>query len=56
MYLASPPLFNRGELPLVDGPKVNQLTFLIVALQEYVLIAAQKEAGGSGGLRDKPTK
>ncbi|WWC91231.1 uncharacterized protein L201_006173 [Kwoniella dendrophila CBS 6074] len=27
-----------------------------VALQEFTLIAAQQEAGGSGGLRDKPGK
>ncbi|WWC64057.1 uncharacterized protein I303_106664 [Kwoniella dejecticola CBS 10117] len=27
-----------------------------VALQEFILIAAQVEAGGSGGLRDKPGK
>nr|XP_019048040.1 protein farnesyltransferase subunit beta [Kwoniella bestiolae CBS 10118]OCF26970.1 protein farnesyltransferase subunit beta [Kwoniella bestiolae CBS 10118] len=28
----------------------------ILALQEFTLIAAQQEAGGSGGLRDKPGK
>lgn len=32
------------------------LTVLSVALQEYVLVAAQREAGSNGGLRDKPGK
>ena len=34
----------------------DRQTLILVALQEFVLIAAQREAGSSGGLRDKPGK
>ena len=37
-------------------PESRRSSLRAVALQEYVLVAAQKEAGGSGGLRDKPGK
>ncbi|RSH95268.1 CAAX farnesyltransferase (FTase) subunit beta [Saitozyma podzolica] len=42
-----------------EGEWVDEIApplFNRVALQEFVLLAAQREAGGSGGLRDKPGK
>ncbi|KAK1922572.1 terpenoid cyclases/protein prenyltransferase alpha-alpha toroid [Papiliotrema laurentii] len=39
-----------------SGEVRDQPLFNHVALQEFVLIAAQREAGSSGGLRDKPGK
>jgi protein farnesyltransferase subunit beta len=44
-----------AAMPLLTSPAAPPL-FNRVALQEFVLLAAQREAGGSGGLRDKPGK
>lgn len=48
----APPLFNRSKSYVLEWTYADA----VAALQEYVLVAAQKEAGGSGGLRDKPGK
>ncbi|ORX39110.1 terpenoid cyclases/protein prenyltransferase alpha-alpha toroid [Kockovaella imperatae] len=42
----------KGQSVSEDGPRL----FNHVALQEYTLVAAQREAGLGGGLRDKPGK
>ena len=51
-------LFNDGELICFDVclSLINWLTSHVVVLQEFVLLAAQREEGQGGGLRDKPGK
>ncbi|KAK4684582.1 protein farnesyltransferase subunit beta, partial [Tremellales sp. Uapishka_1] len=52
---ASPPLFNRGTIDDCSEASVPNPS-IQVALQEFILLAAQKEPNSTGGLRDKPGK
>ncbi|CAD6571867.1 MAG: CAAX farnesyltransferase (FTase) subunit beta [Tremellales sp. Tagirdzhanova-0007] len=54
--LARRELMTRRGSPEEELDHSAPPLFNRVALQEYVLVAAQREAGSSGGLRDKPGK
>ena len=54
LEVSAPALFNRGMFDIFPPIGYFADHSISVALQEYVLVAAQREAGSSGGLQDKP--